>query len=246
MASIEFIAKRIAGKEKEIAKLTKKLERIKKAADSGWENNPYCYTEDDLRWTKKDLEAAEAALGDYRQQLVQANEKTNSRNVKAILDFLAMWKQNCKEWYREQFKRFLVERREWYDFDRQYIDWVNGGGWRDANGKARREEHDKRRKAFTEKWGFLSRYVLRGDKLDEAKISKELDEEANAMYDDIIERTNREVGTIRDASGLSIGEKGELNGFIIGERGTAKVNTIGAGGYNIQRFHFRTLIHKVA
>ena len=82
--------------------------------------------------------------------------------------------------------------------------------------------------------------------LDEAKIAKDLDNDADAMYDDIIERTNREVGTIVDASGLSIGEKGDLNGFIVGERGTAKVTTIGAGGWNIQRFHFRTLIHKVA
>lgn len=245
MASIEFITKRIAGKEKEVAKLTKKLERINKAAASGWENNPYYYTEYDLRWTSRDLENAQAALADYREQLERATEKANSHNVKVILDFLEGWKANCKEWYREQFKRFLVERREWRDYDLKYVEWANNGGWRSPEGKAKREEHDKRQKAFNKKWNFILRYVLRGDKLDEAKISKELDEEANAMYDDMIERTNREVGTITDASGLSIGEKGELNGYIIGERGTAKVTTIGAGGYNIQCFHFRTLIHKV-
>ena len=245
MASIEFITKRIAGKEKEIAKLNRKLERINKAAASGYENNPYFYTEDDLRWTKKDLEAAEAALADYIEQLERATEKANSRNVKVILDFLEAWKKNCKEWYREQFKRYLSERSEWYDYDLKYTEWVNNGGWRSPEGKAKREEHYERRKAFNKKWNFILRYVLPGDKLDEAKIGKELDEEANAMYDDMIERTNREVGTITDASGLSIGEKGELNGYIIGERGTAKVTTIGAGGYNVQCFHFRTLIHKV-
>ena len=63
-------------------------------------------------------------------------------------------------------------------------------------------------------------------------------------YDDIIERTNRITGTITDATQLEVGAKGELNGYIIGERGTAKVSTIGAGGYNIQCFHFRTVIHE--
>lgn len=37
----------------------------------------------------------------------------------------------------------------------------------------------------------------------------------------------------------------KLNGYIKGNAGTAKLNTIGAGWYNIQRFHFRTLITKV-
>ena len=77
------------------------------------------------------------------------------------------------------------------------------------------------------------------------KIDKDLTEEANRKYDFIIERTNEIVGQITDASALRIGDKGDLNGFIKGTRGTAKVETIGAGGYNIQRFHFRTLIKPV-
>lgn len=62
MASVEYITKRIEGKKKEIAKLEKKLERINKAAESNWENSPYYYTENDLKWTVKDLEAAKETL----------------------------------------------------------------------------------------------------------------------------------------------------------------------------------------
>lgn len=76
------------------------------------------------------------------------------------------------------------------------------------------------------------------------RLVKDLNEEANRKYDFIIERTNAITGEITDASGLSIGNKQDLNGFVVGARGTAKVQTIGAGGYNIQCFHFRTLINK--
>ena len=68
--------------------------------------------------------------------------------------------------------------------------------------------------------------------------------EADRKYDFIIERTNAIVGKITDAAGLTIGAKDDLNGFIIGDKGTAKVTTIGAGGYNIQCYHFRTLIRE--
>ena len=59
-----------------------------------------------------------------------------------------------------------------------------------------------------------------------------------------MERVTKITGVITDASNLHI-NKGELNGTITGEKGAVNVNTIGAGGYNIQRYHFRTLIHKL-
>lgn len=37
---------------------------------------------------------------------------------------------------------------------------------------------------------------------------------------------------------------GDVNGTITGTKGTAHVQTIGAGGYNIQCFHFRCLVRK--
>ena len=253
MASIEFINKRIAGKEKEISKLEKKLERIEKAEATGWEVNPYYYDERDKRWTLKDLEAAHAALDNYKAELQAAQEKAASRDVEAILTFLENWKARVYDFYSRKFLEYQKAREEWDAYSKKQYEAESGLRYNDPVRKQLDSEYREARKAFNEKWDFISPYVHRRYSevaqryewfFDSEKLRKELVQEANAKYDDIIERTNEITGIITDASALSIGEKGELNGYIIGERGTAKVHTIGAGGYNIQCFHFRTLIHK--
>ena len=88
MASIEYIKNRIEGAKKNISKLEAKLARIEKAQATNWEVNPYYYHENDLKWTKKDLEAAKASLAKYEAELETANDKAMSRNVPAITEFL--------------------------------------------------------------------------------------------------------------------------------------------------------------
>lgn len=84
---------------------------------------------------------------------------------------------------------------------------------------------------------------------DEDKRLKWLDdilkqEKKNKMID-LINRINEITGTITDAKDLSVGVKGNLDGIIIGENGSAKIQTISAGGWNIQCFHFRILVDKI-
>lgn len=250
MASIEFIQKRIEGKEKELAKLEKKMERIRKAEASNWENNPYCYSNWDIERTERDIRRTQKELTAYQEQLTAETEKANSRNIPAILEFLANWKAKVKEYYRESFPKYLEDRAEWYKKDKAHCDWHNhGDAWqmrRDNPDEYNRieKEHRKARAAFEAKWKWITPYIER-NQLNEVKLQKDLDKDADAKYDFIIERTNAIVGTITDATNLEVGFKGDLNGYIIGERGTAKVETIGAGGYNIQCFHFRTLINRM-
>ena len=137
MASIEFITKRIDGKQKEVKKLEGKLARIEKAKASNWENNPYYYHEDDLRWTLKDLATAREALAKYEAELATATEKANSRNVKAILDFLEMWKSRVTEYYGKGIK-------EYYDLSdkcRETIKAMDGFRYGTPEYKAAEEAH---------------------------------------------------------------------------------------------------------
>ncbi len=253
MASIEFIEKRITGKEKEIEKLTKKLERIEKAKATNWEVNPYYYDERELKYTTRDLEEAKAALAKYQTELQTAKEKAASRNVQVIIDFLEMWKETNRKFFQEQFTEYVKDKAKHNQEDQEYCDWWNHGGFRDPNRKEIEAKRRESEKNFNAKWSFITPYIKWEQNketfkyewvFDLDKLNKDLDQEANAKYDFIIERTNAIVGTIKDTMGLKIGAKGDLNGYIIGDRGTAKVQTIGAGGYNIQCFHFRTLIHE--
>ena len=65
-----------------------------------------------------------------------------------------------------------------------------------------------------------------------------LEAEKKAKILDLMARIEKITGKIVDAENLQIGLKGDLEGIIIGEKSKAKINTIGAGGYNIQIFHF--------
>jgi hypothetical protein len=62
---------------------------------------------------------------------------------------------------------------------------------------------------------------------------------------DLILRVKEVVGEITDARSLEVNEKGNLDGFVVGTKGKARVETIGAGGYNIVCFHYRTLVKPV-
>ena len=246
MATVEFLQKRVDGKEKELERLKKKMVRIIRAEQSGWENNPYYYGERDKRITGKEIEEAGIALDHYREELRKAQEKAESRNVKAILDFLDKWKTRVREFHITSVPAFLEARKQYYKMDKEYCEWWNYGGRREASKEeqqSRRNEIKQAEKEYRACWSWLMPY-MEGDTLNTDKLDKDLQNEADAKYDDIIERTCEIVGKITDAAGLKIGGKGDLNGFIIGTEGKASVKTIGAGGYNIQCFHFRTLIRK--
>lgn len=274
MATTEFLQKRVEGKEKELDKLSKKLDRISKAEDSGWENNPYYYSESDKRHTLKDIERVSAELENYKKLLSTAIQKDSSRDVKVIIEFLNQWKsdtydfissiiaqyfelrQKIRETYVLKFDSNYTEEKE--ELHKKYADEMQ----KNLYGEYSEEKvtlhsghtFNRRVKVKVGKWENYSCYFLNSYEESVSKLKKELDEEAKRKYDFIIERTNAIVGTITDASNLRIGAKHDLNGIIIGTDGIASVKTVGAGGYNEgvfvnekhgQCFHFRTLIKPV-
>ena len=95
------------------------------------------------------------------------------------------------------------------------------------------------KKLFTQDCLNLASY---SDKEFEGALNKMLDREVASKRVDLYHRCSAVVGVITDATGLKTGNNGSINGIVIGEEGKAEVETILAGGYNIQVLHYRVLV----
>lgn len=81
--------------------------------------------------------------------------------------------------------------------------------------------------------------------INNTTLNKILDEEVKDKKEMFITRIKQVIGEIKDLTGLRIGNNGELNGIAIGVKCNAKVETITAGGWNIQCYHFRVLVNTI-
>lgn len=269
----EKISKKENTITKKTALIEKKQTAMEAQTDESerrWISYDIDHLTDDIERLRKEIAETRISLDGYRNQYAAELEKAASRNVTAIVNFLENWKRRmfnyynlglepcykmkdelkamvqkmkqyryCSDEYEELLKPYRLLKDEYNDktcgiFEE--VEYINRWG-----------RPDKKRVKVTEgEWEYLRPYDCY-DSYEQgaAKLNADLRDEANRKYDFIIERVNAICGKITDASGLKVGAKGDLNGNIIGERGTAHVQTIGAGGYNIQCFHFRTLVHEV-
>lgn len=152
--------------------------------------------------------------------------------------FKMSWEE--KRNYRGQFNRYYDSMNKFLK-DNEFISpttiELTGVGFCKEN-----KENDD----YDSLFGYFSSKGTYKGTLDMNTLDKRLAQEKQRKYEDLIRRINEVVGEIQDASNLSIGDQnGELNGIIKGSKGSAKIQTIGAGGYNIQVFHYRVLVHKI-
>lgn len=85
--------------------------------------------------------------------------------------------------------------------------------------------------------------------IDDEKIHSANERDAKALILDLYYRVKDITGEVTDWSDIratqGTGGFTVLNGVVIGKEGRARVESILAGGYNIQRLHIRVLVHEI-
>jgi hypothetical protein len=142
--------------------------------------------------------------------------------MKAINEFLANWKAKAVEYYEGLYT-------EWRNLHIPLRDYEAVKSWEQKFTKA---EIDLVERIHCDRSSPSG-----GDLLD-----KILDRDVEAKRNKLVARISQKAGEVVDASGLRIATNGEINGTVVGTAGTVSVETVAAGGYNIQCLHYRILV----
>lgn len=264
------VAKRTAVLKKHREQLAKLIQKGADKFDISIKQSDIESAVDKLEEAKQILANWQAKL----DERIAADDYLEANAPEILKDFLENWKQHAIIYYREKRIRFIEYRkelkaqeraarlealqtlpsleryREIYK-DRELTDSDLANLWPrkdvDAFLSERGLEYHQIQRKLNEFGDQITFRLLeiRDDQEREAWLEKAMEEEKRAKLIDLIGRIMGTVGTITDAAALHIGPEGDINGYIVGTEGKAKIQTIGAGGYNIQCFHFRTLIHEM-
>ena len=98
-------------------------------------------------------------------------------------------------------------------------------------------------------WSLLYSFRIRGQRRGGFDAYDDNVQSAENPIIDLIYRVRNITGEITDWSDIRASARTGgftvLNGTVIGKEGIACVESITAGGYNIQRLHIRVLVHSV-
>lgn len=215
-------------------------------ADLHWD---YCYKIRDytesIRNARRDIKDKEVTLATYREGLAKAEEKEDALNnlPACMTEFMDNMIDLWDAWDKMRRESIKNAQREYYDLcdkERKAIR-EHGRDSEEAKALAKEARYIVESYSYFE-WNELCR-------LDDDEIHEKNVRAGKSLVIDLYNRVAEIVGKFENADNLKVtrGNKNiaVINGTVEGNGRIAKVQSIGAGGYNIQRFHIRTLVHEV-
>lgn len=176
-------------------------------------------------------------------EVEKAKQSELSTIPQVVKDFVHNWRLKTFDFMLKQMDSYIIDYRKVRDMYNNYYN--KRYDYNEEERATAYKEYKQADKALDTNYDPLVRLLAFKSNREE-ELNKILDKEEKNKVLDLVNRVTKYVGEITDASNLSIGEQsGELNGIVIGKDGKAYVETIGAGGYNIQRFHYRVLVKPI-
>jgi hypothetical protein len=222
--------KKLSSIEKKKVLINKKTSQVHKA---GYELTPEdkrrAYQNDsELGWVMSQIEFLEDDIVRLNKEIPEIDnliEKYNTMLANGEKEDALF--ENFPEIFK-QLEKDLFER--WYAYDIKRKEYL-------------REELKKM--SYVE---FIKMYKHSGYNLavytTEDQIKSDNKKAAHIFVLDLWKRINAITGEITDYSNIRLVGPA-LNGIVVGKAGKAKIETIIAGGYNIQREHYRVLVHSI-
>lgn len=214
----------IAKKQALIAKKQSAIE-VMKGSDRYTEDNIY-WTECDIKYLAQDIARLEKEIPEIRKT-VEKYEKQLAGEIEKE----ALLTKTMPEEFRT-LKNTLVERWDAFDLERKEF--------------FRKKSNEMEYRDFIRQYKY-SAYQLAWHTSTE-EIHKQNEKDAEHFIIDLYNRVKDITGEVTNWEGirLTMGNNFPvLEGMVQGKEGKARVETILAGGYNIQRLHIRTLVHSI-
>lgn len=243
---------RIKKKKVDIEKRKTIIEKQEKKLSTMTDQWEIKWQQEDIKTSKNKLKELEIQLENLYKQKEKAKIKNEVERIPAIEKFLEQWKIKAIEWYTQNYKKLLEYIKERSDKKQQFEQWKKENNIFHYNSKEAKEkekelkiDYETHTMIMKMRFSGLTLKLYENKKTWEQVLEKEIEAEKNTKRFLFVNRVKEITGIIKDATNLRIGDNGEINGIVIGEKGTAKVETISAGGWNIQCWHFRVLVKEV-
>lgn len=241
MTTIE-LKEKVKKAEEAVAKAQKTIERhtaqmekkLKIVLDNGWDpEDRYCRQNtaehyeaywaicdydtkvEDIKNATKKLVEKERILQNWKDRLEAAEAKEHKFLTEVPECMKVMMEELIARWDEDDEKRMNFLKSKYHEL-----------GW----------------EGFTKEYSYEAYKFMRYETAE--TIHKANVRSAEGLIMDLYNRINAITGEITDWSEIRYGGKA-LNGVVHGELGSVRVESILAGGYNIQRLHVRVLVHEI-
>jgi len=232
------LKEKLKSAEEKVEKIKNTIERHKKQTEkklqlirkNEWnENDKYSYkNNDDAYWT----------ICEYENKLEDI--KNSERKLKDSEIVASNWKNKLEK----QLKLERIYENEMPEiFKKCQIELAEE--WTETDIKHKEQMLKQRKELSYDDFRKLYKYSQELELKKTAEEFKKINmKDAELFIIDLFNRVKAITGNVTNWDNIYYGGKA-LNGFVEGENGKAEVETIEAGGYNIQRYHLRVLVKEI-